>query len=242
MKTFQKPAILLLAAVIIAFTSCDKVIQPSGNVTIEDHTFSGFDAIDISDAFTAFISLNADGESVRIEADDNIHQYIDVKMIGDRLYIGVEKNYNINGPATLRAIIGTNRTQEGLYISGASRMVVSDTLNAPRCRIEASGASQFEGTVNVSELSANASGASFMDFSGSAGDANVDLSGASNMRGFDFTVADLDIRLSGASVAEVKVDDAIIVNASGASTLRYKGDGVIVDSDISGASSVIHVE
>ena len=96
MKT--RTIFIMMATFAIAFISCDKVITPSGNVTQESHAITGFTSIDISDAFTANVTFTPIMEGVIIEADDNIHQYIDIKKVGNRLYIGIERNYNISGP------------------------------------------------------------------------------------------------------------------------------------------------
>ncbi|MCP4123014.1 MAG: DUF2807 domain-containing protein [Bacteroidetes bacterium] len=232
----------LFAAIAFAFTSCDKVITPSGNVTQESHSFNGYDAIDISDAFNVTVTFAPIQPGIVIEADDNIHEYIDIKKIGDRLYIGVERNFNISGPATLKAYISTLDDISGLYASGASMITIADECSTDNLRMEASGASRMVGAIDVNTLSSNLSGASNFELTGEADDVSAVLSGASTLGGYDLTVQDLRIDMSGASNCRLTVDQTLNVNASGASSMLYKGEGVVTHENLSGGSSIIPVD
>ncbi|WP_266363716.1 head GIN domain-containing protein [Tellurirhabdus rosea] len=68
----------------------------------------------------------------------------------------------------------------------------------------------------------------------------VDFSGASNAQVGRFTdISSLDVRLSGASKAEVDTDaDVLFVDLSGASNLRMRGAGDELRVELSGASTL----
>ena len=238
----NKFSILIIAALVTITSACNKSVQPSGNITTETYNFTGFDAIDISDAFDAFITFSASDESIAIEADDNIHQYLDIKVISDRLYIGVERNYNISGPATLRAYINTNADIEGLYASRASAIQFENELEGDRARLEVSGASRISGAVDLTDLELQSSGASSIDLSGDASNVEANGSGASDFRSLNFVTDNLDIQLSGASSAEFTVNNIMNIILSGASILRYSGEGLIDNISTTGGSEVIYVE
>jgi len=240
MKT--RTILTLIAAIAFAFTSCDKVITPSGNVTQVSHSFNGYDAIDISDAFNATINFAPIQPGIVIEADDNIHEYIDIKKIGDRLYIGLERNYNISGPATLKAYISTLDDISGIYASGASMITMADECSTDNLRMEASGASRIIGAIDVNALSSNLSGASNFELTGEADDISAVLSGASTLGSYDLTVQDLEINMSGASNCRLTVDQTLDVTASGASSMLYRGDGIVTHENLSGGSTIIAVD
>ena len=78
---------------------------------------------------------------------------------------------------------------------------------------------------------------------GSTESLSLDATGASTLSDFDMVVQDkANIRLSGASNANLTINGTIDISASGASNLRYKGTGSITDIDLSGASQVIKVD
>jgi hypothetical protein len=66
---------------------------------------------------------------------------------------------------------------------------------------------------------------------------NGKLSGASQINAFDLTVEASELSLSGASIAKVWVTKSLNVDASGASSVRYKGNPEI-RKQLSGASTL----
>jgi hypothetical protein len=128
-----------------------------------------------------------------------------------------------------------------LSLSGAS-MLKNCTFKGNRIDATLSGASDASfRSVEVNSCKVNASGAS--NFSG-RGYAAISLftgSGASNFKTFDLESENLDINLSGASNAEVTVNQTIKGRLTGASTLKYK-NATNVQVDVEGASSIRRIE
>jgi len=220
--------------------SCDVFdhdVVPTNKVTTIPETFSDYDGIDASSAFTVYLTISDDDESIEIEANDNLHQYIEVKKENGVLIIGIENNVSIKGNATLNAYITTNSVSSFMG-SGASRFMLNQGISEEEISIYLSGASTFTGDINSGKLYADLSGASTLSLSGYTLDYILEASGASVAKDFGFTSELLNAELSGASRASLTIDKEIIIDASGASVLQYKGDAVIVNQDLSGASSI----
>jgi len=237
MKT--KIIYLLLAGFSVLMNSCEfnERVVPSGRVTTEEKDFSGYDKLDISHAFTVYVNFSETEESIEIEAEENLHEYIRVRKEGNVLYIGLENFVNIWGNATLNAYITTRHIEE-FTGSGASEFIINDPLVAGNVEIDLSGASYFSGDLETDNINIDLSGASEVELEGTTGTLDVTASGASEVKDYELTIEDLFIDLSGASEAFLTVNNEISVSASGASTLNYKGDAVIVDQHLSGASEV----
>ncbi|MEZ5010110.1 MAG: head GIN domain-containing protein [Chitinophagales bacterium] len=236
----SRTTLIILAAIIMAFTSCDKIIMPSGKITQENYSITDYSEIDISDAFDVSLTFSPTSEGIIIEADDNVHEYIDIKKIGNRLYIGVERNFNLNGRGTLKAYISTNQPINELYASGASTLKIEDQLEGASVKMEVSGASRILGSVDIDQLSAKASGASNINLSGSTNNFITRASGASQIGGYELLNKDIDADFSGASTGFFNFEGTMNVVASGASTIYYKGDGTVDSQEITGASNIIN--
>ena len=215
----------------------DHDVIPTSQITTTQASFSDYDALDVSTAFTVYVSFSDREESIEIEANENLHQYIEIKKVNNRLEIGLENNVSIRGNATLNAYI-TTQSISSFMASGATQIIVADEINENEIDIYLSGASKFTGTISTNTLFADISGASNMSVSGLAGDFLLDASGASSVRDYDFAAQYLQADLSGASNVYITVDNEIVVEASGASNLNFKGNAVITRQNLSGASSV----
>jgi hypothetical protein len=121
--------------------------------------------------------------------------------------------------------------------SGAVVSDVTGFQNMDRIKFELSGASgcDFEGTSKNLEF--DLSGASHLEMYGESQYLNGKLSGASQINAFDLTVEASELSLSGASIAKVWVTKSLNVDASGASSVRYKGNPEI-RKQLSGASTL----
>jgi hypothetical protein len=231
---------LLTAAIVLVFSSCDiwehRVI-PTSRVTSMDFTITDYETISASHAFKVYLTFSDTEESIEIEANENLHQYIEVKKENNTLSIGIRNDIHVTGSPTLKAHITTKHVSN-FYGSGASKFQLTDAVESANASIRLSGASTFSGALDVSELYAELSGASSANLSGFARETEAEASGASSIRDYDFSTKILKADLSGASSAHLYVEDQIDVIASGASSLHYKGDAVIVNQDISGSSKI----
>ena len=134
---------------------------------------------------------------------------------------GTFAELKLSGASTLKGFTFTGNGID-VNLSGASHMSLNH-IDANLCRIDASGASTFEGTGYASTT----------DFSGS---------GASTFRTFDLESENLDIDLSGASDAKVTVNNVIKGKLTGASTLKYKKATDVSKVTATGASKIIRVD
>jgi hypothetical protein len=226
-----------LIGLCITFISCKKEVMPSDNVTKEYKTFTGYHSLEVSDAFHVNVYFSPSEEKLEIEANENLHKYIIVRKVSDKLVIGIDDCIEVGNNAILNVTIVTANISE-FYISGACRVVLQDTLKSNYAGLELSGASSFSGVVETINLYSVLSGASRLSLTGNTDSFNIEASGASDIRDYNFSVKDLNIELSGASQAKLTVNGAINLEISGASALYYKGNAVVIRQSVSGASTI----
>ncbi|WP_177199943.1 head GIN domain-containing protein [Flexibacter flexilis] len=129
-----------------------------------------------------------------------------------------------------------------IEIGGASKLVGKSTFKVNSLHLDLSGASSVEMTLDVTKLDVDESGASSASLTGRASHQDVDLSGASSYKGFELSSEHADIDASGASSARLTVKQELVAEASGASSIKYKGSPNVRNIESSGASSVKRVD
>jgi len=238
MKTkILSPILLSLTTFLFSCDPLDHHVVPSDEVSTRYESYENYDMIDASSAFTVYVVFSDTEEEIEIEANDNLHQYIEVKKVNNTLHIGLENNISVRGSATLKAYVKTKHVSL-FSASGASRFFVDTPLDAEEVNVHLSGASTFAGDVSANTLLADLSGASVMNITGNTNLLEVEASGASILKDYGFTSQSLIAELSGASKAYLSVNDEIDIEASGASSLHYKGNASIIHRDLYGASSI----
>ena len=94
----------------------------------------------------------------------------------------------------------------------------------------------------MNRLNLDMGGASSLDLYGTISLLDAELTGSSDIRDFDLVVKDLKLKMSGASEAFLSIIESIDISASGASSLKFKGDAKINNKRLSGASEIVKIE
>lgn len=234
----MKGAIVLVGIIVVGLVSCGKFrVNPSSNITSQTHEVESFNQIEISDAIKADIEFSSGTEGVVVDANSNVHKYIRVRKINNRLVIDLERNVHFKKSPTIEVHISAIEL-ERVEASGASNVSFLDPWNTAYFDVKLSGASNFKGTLTTTNLDLDLSGASNCNLLGSTTTADCELSGASTMGTLNFEMDDLILRLSGASKASCTIHSTLSVKASGASSLLFSGAADIIHQDLSGASTI----
>ena len=227
--------------IILFFARCDfsqTLITPSDDISTKEFSFNDYSGLKVSHAFKVQVYFSDSKESVVIEANDNLHQYIEVIKEENSLSIGLKNNVLVKGNATLKAYI-TTKALHSFSGSGASHINVADIIKETDININLSGASYFTAEVHTKNITTDLSGASEINLSGIAKDCSISASGASKFKDYALTTDYLYADLSGASKIYITIIKEISVEASGASMLYYKGQAFSISQDLSGGSKLI---
>jgi len=231
---------IALFSLIILVGGCREIagerVKGSGHVITENRTASGFNNVDISGAIDVYVRQDS-VSSVKVEADDNILEYIKVHSDGSTLEIYTENNIRLKPTNKIKVYISNPQYKE-IQVSGASTIRCENEItSADAIDIGLSGASDGRLELNAPKISVHLTGASNTSIKGKTKDFEGSASGASEIRGFDLLSENADVDASGASHIEIFASVKIDGQASGASSVNYKGNaqsGV----EKSGASSV----
>ncbi|CAM3618292.1 head GIN domain-containing protein [Zobellia roscoffensis] len=236
MKT--KTIFIAMALACGILTSCDyDHIRASDEITTKDLTISDYDGLKVSNAFDVYVTFSDNKEEIQIEANDNLQDRIVVAREGNEVIIKLKRYTTVSGNPTLKAFITTKDISE-FDLSGAASVTLESPWNTERGKIELSGASDLTGEVFADYLNVDLNGASEADIYGEVKSVHANLSGSSDFRNYDLQIERLNIDLSGASEAFLTATESIDVEATGASTLNYKGTAVINHERIKGASQL----
>ena len=199
---------------------------------------SGFSEVVVRGAIDLYLSPD-DQETVVVSAkEEEFRDRIVTTVKGNVLEISFnDKGFQRRSDMRLKAYVSFRQLSR-VAASGASDVFVNGVIRADRLKIEISGASDFNGAVDVAALELRQSGSSDSKISGRAGLVDVDLSGASDMKAFDLNTEITNATASGASDVSITVMKELSVRASGASDVKYKGTGTVREVRTSGASSV----
>lgn len=232
--------LLLFLLSLSILSSCHYVIgeriHGNGHITSTQRDVGSFSGLDVSGAIVARVRQEQN-HSVKIEAEENLMQFIEVFTDGNTLVIRPKRGYNLRPSKEIIAYVSAP-AYRNFGVSGASKIIGDNTISGNgELHLDASGASEITLDVNGGDLTGDLSGASHFNLRGQVSKVDIGGSGASHVKAFDLVADDAVFAFSGASGANITANKTLKVDASGASHVRYRGNAS-VNSHTSGAGSV----
>lgn len=235
----KKLAIVLLVLIFNATAFSQKTFNDANAV---DRKLSGFHAIKVSNAFDVYITQGNE-EAVAVSGSkEEYMEKIKTSVENGVLSIWFDndkkfwKGWN-SDKQKLKAYISVKKLDK-LSASGACDVYIEAGLSADELILNFSGASDLKGKLDAKSLNVDISGASDITLAGSVANLKIEASGASDFKGYDLVTNYCDVSASGASSINITVNKELNAHASGASDVRFKGEGLIREIKTSGASSV----
>lgn len=234
---------LLFFLILSVTLSCDFLgerIQGNGNIRSEDRSTDSFTGVDIGGSIHLYVTQGP-AYSVRVETDENLMEFIEVRTSGNELHIGQRNNTNLQPSQQIKVYVSTPALSS-LGASGASHIYGTNKITATGpFDIDVSGASHLELDLNAPVVEAEASGASYIQVKGETRELRIDGSGSSEIDCPALMAETVYVDVSGATSAEVFASVKLDAHASGASHVKYRGNAA-VDKNVSGAGSVSKVK
>ena len=230
--------ILLICLTIISLKSfCQETIINDKNAEVRN--VGTFSAIKVSGAIDVYLS-QSNSDAVAVSAsEEKYRDKIKTEVSNGTLKIyfdGDKFSWNI-GNKKLKAYVSF-RDINSLEATGASTFKINGTISGTNLDVKLSGASNLTGDVKFSKLIADLNGASQIKISGSVNNIDINASGASDVKGYDLSADGCSVKATGASDIRITVNKEISVNATGASSIFYKGNAVVTNIHTTGASNV----
>ncbi|WBW98387.1 head GIN domain-containing protein [Oceanirhabdus sp. W0125-5] len=238
----MKKIISIMLILLISLTGCTVngvgLESKKGSGIKETKTFDlkGFKKISASHVFQVTIE-KSDEFYVEVTYDDNLAEDIKVEVKGDTLKLYMDKKFNYNN-VEVKATIKMPDIY-GIKGSGVCDFELEEGFDFDHdLNLDFSGVSKLRGKISTGNIEIDISGCSSVSLKGSGKELSCDVSGVSDLDLENFIVDNADVEVSGSSTAEINTNGKIKVDASGTSTLKYKGDATIDSLDVSGVAKV----
>jgi eukaryotic-like serine/threonine-protein kinase len=222
--------------IVIVESSDSEPIVGSGKPVVKTWDVAGFSRMQIHSTFHATVSK---GKTFKVTttADDNVIPFVKVEKVKDLLKIGLEPGHSFRLKKPLEAEI-VLPALEGLELSGACQGELKGFDSEKDVEIHVSGSSKLKGSLDTGKAKLGVHGASSISLTGSAQSAQLSVHGSSHLMLPEFLMKQGDLKLDGASTAEITLRSTapFVAKVSGSSRLDGKVEAADIDLEIRGAS------
>jgi hypothetical protein len=231
--------ILTVAIAILGIASCThaqmrKTVRGDGNVIKKERKTEQFSGIKVSSGIDVYLKQDND-ESISVEADENLHEYILTEVRGGVLNVYTDANIR---EAERKRVYVTMKEINSIKASSAGDVFGETPIKTERLDLSASSAGDIKLEVYANEIELDISSSGDISLTGEADLLDADLSSAGDLNAFDLIVREADISASSAGNADINVSEKITARASSAGDINYKGNPKYVDGHSSSAGGI----
>jgi len=189
-------------------------LRGNGRLSTETRQVSSFTSLEVEGSFVVTVRCQQ-GPSLTIKAESNLLPHIGTEQHGSTLKISARRSICANKPLV---IVLTTKQLGRLQAEGANELNVSD-LTGDDFKLDLLGAGDVQLAGTVERFRAT-------------------IDGSADLQAGDLQAAEAKIVISGAASAQVRAEDKLEVNSSGASELCYNGNPAQLSTEINGVGDV----
>jgi hypothetical protein len=225
---------------LLLFSSCREIfarrIRGNGNIITQTRSAGQFNSIDVSGSIDVYVKQDST-TSIKVEADENLQQYIETIDDGGVLRIRTEQGFNLNSSRQIKVYV-SSATFAKFEASGACNIFSEGNVKSSSdIGVDLSGSCDATLDITSPKIRADLSGACTVKLKGQTKDFKIQGSGSTSLKCFDLLAENVDLDISGAGDAEVYASVKLTGDISGSADVHYKG-AAQTDIHTSGASSV----
>lgn len=200
-------------------------IVGSGNVITRDVAVNSFSQLNVSGVFNVILAQGSK-EAVKIEAEDNLQELVQVNGEGSTLTVSMKKDVNIKHSKKMNVYI-TFKQLKGLDLKTVGNVTTTGTLNFDDLQFNNKSVGNV--TLKLSARSVNLENKSVgnLDLEGKADNAVVKNKSVGNFNAANFVVQTMDIDNNGIGNAEVNAEKNLKLKSSGLGKVKNKGAGSV---------------
>lgn len=225
----HKRFVLVVSMISLSLLACQlgglipgnaKTVRGSGDVVEENRAVSGVSGVNLATLGHLTIELG-DTESLRIEAEDNLMEYIETELRGGLLIIGTQEDIRLDP---------TRPVNYFLTVTDLDTIVISSSGDIKIANLE----------TDSLEVDINSSGS--LDIAGGVVNSqDITISSSGSYTAQDLACNEAEVRINSSGSATIWVIDnlEVILNSSG--DLRYRGNPT-VNASTNSSGRVIQID
>lgn len=235
--------ILIAFAATIVLASCEvrgsRRLRGNGNATSQVRSVGAFSKVDVSGPYDIVITQGATA-SVRVDADENLQQYIEVVVNGDQLEIDTRDGINIRPRKDIKIYI-TAPLFHALSVTGSGDLKSASKLTSDRLALSVTGSGDMMVDIDAPMVETKITGSGSISVNGNTRTLNSEINGSGEIHAFNLMSENTDVEISGSGEAEVFASKGLKISIAGSGDVAYKGTAS-VNQSIAGSGNIRKVD
>ncbi len=200
-------------------------IEGSGNMITRTVNVQPFDRVDVKGVFSVKLA-QGNKEEVRIEADDNLQDYFEVKNEGSKLTVSMKKDMNYNSKKGIKIYISFKKIKS-MGLKTVGDVSSEGSLSFDNLDIDNKSVGSVDLKLTAQSINLDNKSVGDVVLNGKANSAVIKNKSVGSLNAADFVVQTMDIDNNGIGSAEVNAEKEIKVRDSFLGKVTNKGAATI---------------
>jgi hypothetical protein len=225
----------------MVFFSCrfigGKRIRGNGNVVTQERAISGFEGVENYGSFDITL-IPSSTSSVKVEAEENLQQYIETYVDNNKLQIRQKNRYNLRPRREMRiTVYGPVFTT--ITTNGSGNIVGHGLLNTNNGNVSlrVAGSGNIDVEMNASKVDGEIAGSGNIKVKGTSKEFEGGVYGSGNIWAANLQAEDSKVEIAGSGNVEVYATNNLDVRVMGSGEVKHRGSAQ-VNASITGSGSV----
>jgi len=211
-----------------------RTVYGNNQVVKKERDAGNFSGLRVSSGIDVYLK-QTDDESIVVEADENLHEYIQTEIRDGILNVYTEANIR---EAEMKRVYVTMRDINSLKTTSAGDIIGETPVKTEKLELSASSAGDIKLEVYAKEIEANISSSGDVTLTGEVDILDATLSSAGDLNAFGLEVREAEVFASSAGDADISVSERLRARASSAGDINYRGNPKYIDAHSSSAGGV----
>jgi hypothetical protein len=238
--------IFLFVVGTMLFFSCKylggKRVRGNGNFAVHERSISGFDGVECFGSFNVTL-IPSSTTSVKVEADENLHQYIETYVDDDNnLNIREKDGYNLRPRNDIKITV-SGPVFTTVSTAGSGTITGQGLLNTNNddVKLRVAGSGDINVEMNATKIDSEIAGSGNINVKGTSKEFEGGVFGSGNIRAGDLRTEESKVEIAGIGSVEIFASNKLDVSIAGSGEVKHKGSAQ-VNAKITGSGSVIKVD
>ena len=236
MKNLKCFLVIILA---LGITACvdgqiRRTVYGNNHVVKKERDAGNFSGLRVSSGIDVYLK-QTDDESIVVEADENLHEYIQTEIRDGILNVYTEANIR---EAEMKRVYVTMRDINSLKTTSAGDIIGETPVKTEKLELSATSAGDIKLEVYAKEIEAHISSSGDVTLTGEVDILDATLSSAGDLNAFGLEVREADVSASSAGDADISVSERLRARASSAGDINYRGNPKYIDAHSSSAGGI----
>ncbi|OFY68495.1 MAG: hypothetical protein A2Y71_14590 [Bacteroidetes bacterium RBG_13_42_15] len=226
--------ILTLGITACADGQIRRTVYGNNQVVKKERDAGNFSGLRVSSGIDVYLKQTGD-ESIVVEADENLHEYILTEIRDGILNVYTEANIR---EAEMKRVYVTMKDINSLKTTSAGDIIGETPVKTEKLELSASSAGDIKLEVYAKVIEANISSSGDVTLTGEVDILDASLSSAGDLNAFGLDVREAEVSASSAGDADISVSERLRARASSAGDINYRGNPKYIDAHSSSAGGI----